>query len=74
MLNLDLTPTHPVEVEFDELVLADAKHIRLHTLVTSGSGQVIRLASAGEYAKRSKVETAASQKLEEAKQEWHNAM
>jgi hypothetical protein len=74
ILNVDLTPTHPIEVEFDDLVLTDGRHIRLHTLVTPGSGQVIRLASAGEHGKRSMVKTAASQKMEEAKQEWHNAM
>jgi len=74
ILNLDLTPTHSIEVEFDELVLADSRHIRLHTFVTPGSGQVLRLASAGEHAKKSKVKTAASQKMEQAKQEWHDAM
>jgi hypothetical protein len=74
ILNADLTPTHPIEVAFDDLVLTDGRHIRLHTLVTPGSGQVIQLASAGEHEKRSMVKTAASQKMEEAKQEWHNAM
>lgn len=74
ILNADLTPARPIEVEFDELVLADGRHIRLYTSVTTGSGQVIRLASAGENGKRSKVKTAASQKMEEAKQEWRNAM
>jgi hypothetical protein len=74
ILNLDFTPTRPIEVEFDELVLADGRHIRLHTFVTPGSGQVIQLANAGEHAKRNKVKTVASEKMEEAKQEWHNAM
>jgi hypothetical protein len=74
ILNVDLTPAHRIEVEFDDLVLTDGRHIRLHTLVTPGSGQVIRLASADEHGKRSTVKTAASQKMEEAKQEWHNAM
>lgn len=74
ILNVDLTPPHAIEVEFDDLLLADGKDIRLHTLVTPGSGQVMRLASAGEHDKRSKVKTAASQKVEEAKQEWYNAM
>jgi hypothetical protein len=74
ILNVDFTPRHSIEVEFDDLVFTDAKHIRLHTLVTPGSGQVMRLATAGEHQKGSKVKTAASQKMEEAKQEWHNAM
>lgn len=74
ILNVDLTPAHTIEVEFDDLLLADGKDIRLHTSVTPGSGQVMRLSSAGEHEKRSKVKSAASQKMEEAKQEWYNAM
>lgn len=74
ILNVDLTPTHPIEVEFDDLVLTDGRHMRLHTSITPGSGQVMRLASAGEHEKRSMVKTAASQKMEEAKREWYNAM
>lgn len=74
ILNLDLTPTRPIEVKFDELVLADGRHIRLDTFVVPGSGQVIRLASAGEHAKSNRVKTVASARMEEARQEWHNAM
>jgi hypothetical protein len=74
ILNVDLTPAHRIAVEFDDLVLADGRHVQLHTAVTPGSGQVIRLASAGEHGKKNTVKTAASQKMEEARQEWHNAM
>src|SRR5215469_1647269 len=74
ILNMDLTPTHAIAVEFDDLVLANGRHMALHTSVTPGSGQVIRLASAGEHEKRGIVKTAASQKMEEAKREWSNAM
>lgn len=74
ILNIDLTPTHPIEVEFDDLVLPNGRHMPLHTSVTPGSGQVMRLASAGEHEKRNIVKTAASQKMEEVKREWYNAM
>ena len=74
ILNIDLTPTHPLEVEFDDLVFTDGRHMRLHTSVTPGSGQVMRLASAGEHEKRSMVKTAASQKMEAARREWYSAM
>jgi hypothetical protein len=74
ILNIDLTPARPIEVEFDDLVLANGVHMRLHTLITPGSGQVVRLASAGEHEKKSMVKTAASQKMEDAKREWNNAM
>ena len=74
ILNVDLTPTRPVEVEFDDLVLADGRHMRLHTTVTPGSGQVMRLATAGEHGKANIAKTAASQKMREAKQQWLDAM
>ena len=39
MLNVALTAMHPIEVEFDDLVLTDGRQMRLHTSVTLGSGQ-----------------------------------
>jgi len=74
VLNVDLTPAHTIEVAFEDLLIPDGRHIRLHTRVTPGSGQVVRLASAGEHEKKSRVKTAASQKMEAARQEWRNAM
>jgi hypothetical protein len=74
ILNADFTPPHQIGVEFDDLILSDGKRMRLHTQVTPGSGQVIRLASAGEHEKKNVVKTAASQKMEEAKKEWQSAM
>jgi hypothetical protein len=74
ILNADFTPTRQIEVEFNELVLADGRHIRVHTVVTPGSGQVIRLVGAGEHDKKNPVKDAASQKMAEAKRQWQNAM
>lgn len=77
ILNGDFTPARKVEVEFNELVVADGKHIPFHAVVTPGSGQVMRLVSTKDEKKRS-AKTAASEKIDEAKQEakrkWQDAM
>src|SRR5437879_9731949 len=77
ILNADFTPARKIEVEFNELALADGKHIPLRTVVTPGSGQVIQLVSAGENEKKKTVKDAASEKMKEAKQEakraWQDA-
>src|SRR5713101_8260185 len=46
-LNANFTPSHKIDVEFNDLVLAEGKHIHLHTVVTPGSGQVMQLVTAG---------------------------
>lgn len=74
ILNADFTPTRQIGVSFNELVLPDGRHIRLSTVVTPGSGQVIRLVSAGEHDKKNTVKDAASQRMDQAKQQWQNAM
>ncbi len=52
-LDADFTPAHAIDVTFTELILADGKHIPIHTVVTPGSGQVIRfLTAANEKEKR----------------------
>jgi hypothetical protein len=69
ILNADFTPARTVEVEFNELVLADGKQIPFHAVVTPGSGQVMRLVSPKDDEKRNRAKDAASGKIEEAKQE-----
>jgi type IV secretory pathway VirB10-like protein len=78
-LNADFTPRRKVEVNFHELVLADGRHLPLHTSVTPGSGQVIELVTAANAKeKKDSVKDKASEKTKEAKQqahqEWDNAM
>jgi type IV secretory pathway VirB10-like protein len=78
-LNADFTPERSVEVNFDNLELADGRRFRLRSSVTSGSGQVMRFVSAAEgKEKRNAVKDAASEKTrqtkERARQEWDNAM
>ena len=78
ILNAEFTPPHKFEVEFDDLILKDGKHIPVHTVVAPGSGQVIQLLSAGSDEKKKTVKDEASQKIAEAKQQakqdWQTAM
>jgi len=77
-LNADFTPERDVEVNFDNLELADGRRFRLQSRVTSGSGQVMRFVAAEGKEKRNVVKDAASEKTKQAKeharQEWDNAM
>jgi hypothetical protein len=78
-LDADFTPERKVEVNFDDLTLADGRHFRLQSSVTPGSGQVIRFVAAAEGRERKKgVKDAASEKTkqakEQARQQWDNAM
>ncbi len=77
ILNADFTPTRKIEVEFDELVLRDGKHIPFRALVTPGSGQVMQLVSSKEE-KKSTAKSVAGKKAQEARQEarrmWNAAM
>ena len=77
-LDADFTPAHKVEVEFNEINLADGKQIPVHTNVMPGSGQVIEFVSAADENQKKGAKDAAAEKTEEAKQrakqEWDNAM
>jgi hypothetical protein len=78
-LDADLTPAHSIQVEFNEFVLPDGRHIPVHTSVTPGTGQPIQLISAaGDAGEKSGVKDAAAEKSAQAKQaakqEWDNAM
>ncbi len=79
-LNADFTPTRKIEIEFNELVLANGNRIPVQTSVTPGSGQVIRFVTAkdGKNSKKDMVKDAATQKVnqakQQAKQDWDNAM
>jgi hypothetical protein len=78
-LDADFTPERKVEVNFDDLTLADGRHFWLQSSVTPGSGQVIRFVAAAEGREKKKgVKDAASEKTkqakEQARQQWDNAM
>jgi hypothetical protein len=73
ILNADFSPPRPIDVSFDEIVPADGKPLPLHVAVVPGSGQVIRLVDSGS-AKNGGSHNAFSAKMDEAKQEWRQAM
>jgi type IV secretory pathway VirB10-like protein len=78
VLNADFTPARKVEVEFDQLILADGKKIPFQAMVTRGSGQVMQLVSTREEKKRNTAKDAASEKIDQAKQQvrqqWRDTM
>ena len=78
-LDADFTPARKVEVNFNDLVLADGRRYQLQASVAPGSGQVIHFVAAAEGKEKEKgVKDTASEKTkqakEQAKQEWDNAM
>ena len=79
VLDADFTPERTVEVNFDDLILANGRHFQMHTSVASGSGQVIRFVAAAEgKRKKNRLKDAAAEKTKQAKeqaqQQWDNAM
>jgi type IV secretory pathway VirB10-like protein len=77
VLDADFTPARKVQVEFDELSLADGRRIPIHTIVTPGSGEVIQFVTAADE-KKTGIKDSAAEKVrqakEEAKREWAAAM
>src|SRR5215469_905352 len=78
-LNANFTPERNVEVNFDNLELADGRRFRLQSSVTSGSGQVMSFVAAPEGKEKKKgIKDTASEKTkqakEQARQQWDNAM
>ena len=74
----DFTPSRAFQIEFSELILADGRHIPINTVVTPGSGQVIRFLTARDAKSNSNAKDVASEKAQQAKaaakQEWDAAM
>jgi hypothetical protein len=78
ILNADFTPARKIEVEFDQLVLAEGRKIPFNAVITPGSGQVMHMVSTADEKKRKTGKDAAAEKIGEAKQEvkrqWRDAM
>jgi type IV secretory pathway VirB10-like protein len=78
ILNADFTPERKVEVQFDQLVLAEDRTIPFKAVVTPGPGRVLRLVSAKDGKKKKSAKDSASETIDEAKQEtmqqWHEAV
>jgi type IV secretory pathway VirB10-like protein len=68
-LDANFTPTRKVTIEFNELSLADGKHIPIQTTVAPGSGQVMRLVTAAENQKKKGIRGSVAEKEREAKAE-----
>jgi hypothetical protein len=77
-LDANFTPSHAIDVTFTDLILSDGHRIPIRTVVTPGSGQVIRFQTAANQKENKGVKDVASEKAkeakEEAKREWHAAM
>jgi hypothetical protein len=77
-LDGDFTPTRKVQLTFNELALKDGRHFPLHTTVTPGSGQVIKLVNVADTKQKKNVKDMASKKTQQERQqlrqEWDNAM
>jgi hypothetical protein len=73
ILNADFSPTRPVEVMFDNIVLPDGRNRPLHAAIMPGSGQVIRLIEPS-ASTQSAAKHGLSAQVDAARQEWHQAM
>lgn len=77
-LNANFSPASRVEVEFDEIVLPDGRHLPLRATVTRGSGRPVQLITTTDNEQKGGVKDAASEKLKgavrEAKRKWQEAM
>ncbi|HEY7825860.1 MAG TPA: hypothetical protein VIC00_03500, partial [Candidatus Acidoferrales bacterium] len=78
-MDADFTPARKFDVEFDELILPNGKHIAIQTSVTPGSGEEMQLVTAAnEKPSKGAAKDLAEQKSREAKagakQQWDAAM
>jgi hypothetical protein len=66
----NFSPRRDVHVQFDELVMADGRHVALATVASPAPDGVLRFVSANEKAeKKNKVEDAAGKRVSAARQE-----
>ena len=77
-MDAEFTPTRRIHVQFDEIILADGKHVPMNTIVSPGSGLAIQLITTADQDKKKTSKDAASKRMKEAVQEakrkWHSAM
>jgi hypothetical protein len=77
-LDADFTPARPVEVAFHSVTLPDGRVIPIETVVTPGSGEVMRFLTAPQNGRKNSAHDEASEKAreakEQAKREWTAAM
>jgi hypothetical protein len=73
ILNADFSPPRPIELAFDNIVLADGRNLPLHAAIMPGSGQVIRLIEPA-TSTSGPVKHGVAAQLDAAKQQWLQAM
>jgi hypothetical protein len=73
ILNADFSPARPIQISFDELVLADGKRMPVQTMVVPGSGQLIRMIDST-AAPSGRHKSGLAAKVDEAMQQWRQAM
>ncbi|MFZ0731096.1 MAG: hypothetical protein WAM79_02110 [Candidatus Sulfotelmatobacter sp.] len=66
----NFSPVRAVHVQFDELVMADGRHVPMQTVASPAPNGVLRFVSA-KTEKKNKVEGMASKKVSEAKSQIH---
>jgi len=69
-LNANFSPAHNVHLQFDELVMADGRHIPIQTIASPAPNEILQFVSASEKGEKKKkpAETASSE-VSEAKHE-----
>jgi hypothetical protein len=65
----NFSPWRHVHVQFDELVMADGRHLELQTVASPAPDGVLRFVSANEKEKKNKVEDAAAKKVSATRRE-----
>ena len=70
-MDANFSPVRAVHVQFDELVMADGKHIPMQTVVSPSPTGVLRFVPANQKETKNKVEDAASKKASAARQQIH---
>ena len=65
----NFSPWRNVHVQFEELVMADGRHVALQTVASPAPDGVLRFVSANEKEKKNRVEDAAAKKVSATRQE-----
>jgi len=67
----NFSPARHLHVQFDELVMADGRHVALQTVASPAPDGILRFVSANETEKKNKVEDAAGKKVSATRQAIH---
>src|ERR1700730_13529111 len=68
-LNANFTPLRNVNLQFDELVMADGRHVPIRTVASPAPNEILQFVSASEKGEKKKSKETASREVSEAKHE-----